>query len=188
MKIGVLALQGAFKEHIVMLEKLNVQCMEVKCTEDLENLDGLIIPGGESTAIGKLIKAFGFHDAIRQFSDKGMHIWGTCAGLILLAKDIGEEDSHLNLMNISAKRNAYGSQLDSFNVMVQVPEVSDISIPITFIRAPIIESAGPGVDILLKYNNDIVAAREKNILVTAFHPELTDDVSWHQYFIDMIKG
>ncbi|MDD6920650.1 MAG: pyridoxal 5'-phosphate synthase glutaminase subunit PdxT [Eubacteriales bacterium] len=186
MKIGVLALQGAFLEHEKMLEALNVDYFEIRQLKDLnQEFDGLIIPGGESTVQGKLLKELGMFDIIRKKIADGMPVYGTCAGLILLADKIANDDrAHLQTMNIVAKRNAYGRQLGSFSVMATFADKGEV--PMVFIRAPYVESAGDNVEILAVVEDKIVAARQENQLVTAFHPELTEDLTVHKYFIDMV--
>ena len=194
-KIGVLALQGAFLEHANMLRKLGAHPVEVRLPEDLSDLAGLIIPGGESTTIGKLATEFSLMNPLRHFIDQGKAVWGTCAGLIFLAKDIGPtvsgghvEPSRIPVIDITVDRNAFGRQVDSFEVDLQ-PTFATGGTPFraVFIRAPLIETAGEKVDILARLDNGtIVAARQGNLLVTAFHPELTDDTRFHQYFLEMV--
>lgn len=187
MNIGILAVQGAFIEHEQILQKLGIQSMEIRCREDLKKpFDGLIIPGGESTVQGKLLKELEMFDTIKEMIEDGMPVFGTCAGLILLAKSL-ENDSrtHLGTMDITAVRNAYGRQLGSFYTEEDFADVGKI--PMTFIRAPYIKSVGKDVEILAKADGNIVAARQGNQLVTAFHPELNSDTKVHSYFIDMIK-
>ncbi len=187
MNIGILAVQGAFIEHEQILQKLGIQSMEIRCREDLKKpFDGLIIPGGESTVQGKLLKELEMFDTIKEMIEDGMPVFGTCAGLILLAKSL-ENDSrtHLGTMDITAVRNAYGRQLGSFYTEEDFADVGKI--PMTFIRAPYIKSVGKDVEVLAKADGNIVAARQGNQLVTAFHPELNSDTRVHSYFIDMIK-
>lgn len=187
LKIGVLALQGAVAEHIRMIEKAGAQGIAVKRIEQLSELDGLIIPGGESTTIGKLMRDYGFIDAIREFSDKRKPIFGTCAGMILIAKEIsGQSDAHLKLMDIKVARNAFGRQRESFEVDLSVQGITD-SVRAVFIRAPLIEEVGSDVEVLSIYKGQIVAARQNHLLVCSFHPELTDDYSMHAYFAEMVK-
>lgn len=188
MNIGILAVQGAFIEHEQILQKLGIQSMEIRCREDLKKpFDGLIIPGGESTVQGKLLKELEMFDTIKEMIEDGMPVFGTCAGLILLAKSL-ENDSrtHLGTMDITAVRNAYGRQLGSFYTEEDFADVGKI--PMTFIRAPYIKSVGKDVEVLAKADGNIVAARQGNQLVTAFHPELNSDTRVHSYFIDMIKN
>ncbi|VWL84808.1 pyridoxal 5'-phosphate synthase glutaminase subunit PdxT [Oceanivirga miroungae] len=185
MKIGVLALQGAFIEHEKKLEKLNVEYVELRNKEDLKiEIDGLIIPGGESTVISKLLKEFDMYDTIYGRIKNGLFVFGTCAGLILLAKEIIGKDNHnMGLMDIVVKRNAYGRQLGSF---ITKEKFNNKMIDMVFIRGPYIDNVGKDVSILSLVDNKIVAAREKNMLVTSFHPELTDELEVHKYFIEMI--
>lgn len=192
--IGVLALQGAFLEHANMLRKLGARPVEVRLPKDLDNLDGLIIPGGESTTIGKLAVQFGLIEPLHQFINQGKAVWGTCAGLIFLAKDIGATGSgghviptRLEVMDIKVDRNAFGRQVDSFEADLNLKFSNNTPFRAIFIRAPLIEGCGDNVEILAQLENGgIVAARQDNLLVTAFHPELTDDVRFHQYFLTMM--
>ena len=190
MKIGILALQGAFAEHAKVIEKLGVVSVEIRNLDDFQqvqsDLSGLILPGGESTTMGKLLRDQQMLIPIREVILSGLPVFGTCAGLILLAKEItSQEESHLGTMDIVVERNAYGRQLGSFYTEAECKGVGRI--PMTFIRGPIISSVGEGVEILATLDDQIVAAQEKNMLVTSFHPELTDDVSLNQYFINMCK-
>lgn len=189
LKVGVLGLQGSVQEHIASLNRIDgVEACIVKTKQDLDKVSGIILPGGESTTIGKLLKDFDLLNPLKEKIEKGLPVWGTCAGMILMAKDIVEQDTtYLRVMNIKVRRNAYGSQLDSFITKRLIPEVSDKQISLVFIRAPWIEEVGEGVDVLAKVDDNIVAARSKNMLVTSFHPELTSDVSFHEYFVDIIK-
>lgn len=190
MKIGILALQGAFAEHAKVLEKLGVVSVEIRNLDDFQkyqsDLSGLILPGGESTTMGKLLRDQNMLISLRGAILNDLPVFGTCAGLILLAKKItSQEESHLATMDIVVERNAYGRQLGSFYTEAECKGVGQI--PMTFIRGPIISSVGEGVEILATVDDQIVAAQEKNMLVTSFHPELTDDVGLHQYFINMCK-
>ena len=190
MKIGILALQGAFVEHEKMLAQLGVESIELRNLEDFQqhqsDLSGLILPGGESTAMGKLLRDQNMLLPLREAILNGLPVFGTCAGLILLAKEITtQEESHLATMDIVVERNAYGRQLGSFYTEAECKGVGQI--PMTFIRGPIISSVGEGVEILATVDDQIVAAQEQNMLVTSFHPELTDDARLHQYFINMCK-
>lgn len=192
MKIGVLALQGAFAEHRKMLKKLGIQSFEIRKKSDLSNavndndIDGLIIPGGESTVIGKLLYDLDLFDDIKKLILEGLPVFGTCAGLILLAKEI-ENDSrtYLGAMDIKVRRNAYGRQLGSFFTESEFKGVGVI--PMTFIRAPYISSVGKNVEILSEVDGNVVAAKENNILVTSYHPELNDDLKVHKFFAEMCK-
>ena len=190
MKIGILALQGAFAEHAKVLEKLGVVSVEIRNLDDFQqhqsDLSGLILPGGESTTMGKLLRDQQMLIPIREAILSGLPVFGTCAGLILLTKEItSQEESHLVTMDIVVERNAYGRQLGSFYTEAECKGVGQI--PMTFIRGPIISEVGKDVDVLAVVNNQIVAAQEQNMLVTSFHPELTDDARLHQYFINMCK-
>ena len=187
MRIGVLALQGAFIEHERMLKELGADCFEIRQLRDIDtHMDGLIIPGGESTVQGKLLRELGLMQPVKDMITSGLPVFGTCAGLILLAKDIdGGEPAHIAVMDITAKRNAYGRQLGSFSTEGEFKGLC--AIPMTFIRAPYI-SRSYGAEILAEVNGKAVAARQDNILVTAFHPELTDNTSVHSYFLDMVRA
>ena len=190
MKIGILALQGAFAEHAKVLDKLGVTSVEIRNLEDFQqyqsDLSGLILPGGESTTMSKLLRDQNMLIPLRGAILNDLPVFGTCAGLILLAKKItSQEESHLATMDIVVERNAYGRQLGSFYTEAECKGVGQI--PMTFIRGPIISSVGEGVEVLATVDDQIVAAQEKNMLVTSFHPELTDDARLHQYFINMCK-
>ena len=187
MRIGVLALQGAFIEHEKMLSQLGADSFEIRQLKDLSQpMDALIIPGGESTVQGKLLRELEMMEPLRDMISSGLPVFGTCAGLILLAKEIeGGEAPHLAVMDITAKRNAYGRQLGSFSFSGEFSGLG--TIPMTFIRAPYISRSG-GAEILAEVNGKAVAARQQNMLVTAFHPELTDDTSVHSYFLDMVQS
>ncbi|WP_434297675.1 pyridoxal 5'-phosphate synthase glutaminase subunit PdxT [Clostridium sporogenes] len=186
MKVGVLDLQGSVTEHMKILEKIdNVEPVRVKYKEDLDNIEGIILPGGESTTLGKLLKDFNIYDTLKGKIEKGLPVWGTCAGMILLAKDIeGQEESYFKVIDIKVKRNAYGSQLNSFSIEEKLEDIDKEPIELVFIRAPYITTVGSNVVILKKVRENIVAAKEKNVLVTSFHPELTEDTRFHKYFID----
>ena len=187
MKIGVLALQGAVSEHVRMLEMAGAAASAIKKVEELEDLDGLVIPGGESTAISKLMHKYGFMEAVRQFAEEGKPIFGTCAGAILLANRInGQEDVHLGLMDMKVERNAFGRQKDSFEARLPIAGVAP-NFPAVFIRAPYIMELGQPGEVLAKYDQKIVAARQGQFLAAAFHPELTEDCRLHQYFLEMVK-
>ncbi|MFB5269103.1 pyridoxal 5'-phosphate synthase glutaminase subunit PdxT [Paenibacillus enshidis] len=187
MKIGVLALQGAVAEHIRSIGLAGAEGVAVKRTEELDEIDGLIIPGGESTTIGKLMRKYGFMEAIRKFSEEKKPIFGTCAGLIVLAKEIaGQEEAHLGLMDITVNRNAFGRQRESFEADLDIAGIEE-TVRAVFIRAPLIQKVGSGVDVLAEYNGEIVTAREEHLLASSFHPELTDDYRLHQYFADMVR-
>jgi 5'-phosphate synthase pdxT subunit len=191
MKIGVLALQGAFREHIEMLRGMDVDAIEVRLPEQLRDIDGLIIPGGESTTIGKIATQYGLIEPIREMAAQGKPIWGTCAGMIVLAKDVGMKQPLVGVMDVKVKRNAFGRQVDSFETDLEIPEIKNgdaTPFHAIFIRAPLLESVGKNVQVLAKLDNGaIVAARQDNLLVTSFHPELTHDARFHNYFLRMAK-
>ncbi|UUZ82552.1 pyridoxal 5'-phosphate synthase glutaminase subunit PdxT [Paenibacillus sp. P26] len=187
MKIGVLALQGAVAEHIRMIEKAGAEGVVVKRKEQLSDVDGMIIPGGESTTIGKLMRTYDFIDSLREFSGQGKPIFGTCAGLIVLAKQIsGQEEAHLGLMDIKVARNAFGRQRESFETDLDIKGI-DKDVRAVFIRAPLIEEVAENVEVLATYKDQIVAARQGHLLAASFHPELTDDERMHGYFLDMVR-
>jgi pyridoxal 5'-phosphate synthase pdxT subunit len=186
-KVGVLALQGAFIEHIQTFQKCGVEAVPVRLKHQLAEVEGLVLPGGESTTVGKLMVMYQIDEAIRRAAQEGMPIWGTCAGMILLAKEIvGFDQPHLDLMHIRVERNAFGRQLDSFEAMLDIKELGEEPFPAVFIRAPLIDTIGNGVEPLAELDDGrIVAAREGNLVVTSFHPELTDDLRFHRYFLDL---
>lgn len=187
MMIGILAVQGAFIEHRHMLEQLGVSSFEIRQKKDLQKpMDGMILPGGESTTMGKLLRDLDMFDLLKEKIAQGLPTFGTCAGLILLSQKIeGEKNPHLGLMDIVVERNAYGRQLSSFYTHDQF---NDQTIPMTFIRAPYIKETGSHVKVLSIVSGRMVAARQKNMLVTAFHPELNDDLTVHTYFLEMISS
>lgn len=187
MRIAILALQGAFIEHEQMMERLGVSSFEIRQRKDIEQpFDGLIIPGGESTVQGKLLRELELFEPLKEKIIDGMPVFGTCAGLILLAKEIKNDGRlHFAAMNITAIRNAYGRQLGSFYTESEFKGIGKI--PMTFIRAPYIEAVYGDAKTLATVNGKIVAARENNMLVTSFHPELNKDLSVHRYFIEMIR-
>lgn len=190
-KVGVLALQGAFIEHAAKLEELGTEVIEVRLPRDLKGLDGLIIPGGESTTIGKLMVAYDLQNPIRGLAQEGMPAYGTCAGMILLAKKLdGSLDQPLlGIMDIVVRRNAFGRQLDSFEADVNISELGDAPFHTVFIRAPIICSVGDGVEVLGSLpDGRIIAARERNLLASSFHPELTKDNRFHAYFLKLVSN
>ena len=196
MRIGVLALQGDFAEHIVMLRRLDAEGVEVRLPEHLVGLDGLIIPGGESTTIGKLATRWGLMEPLRDFG-RAKPIWGTCAGAIFLSKDAHRDQPLLGLMDITVARNAFGRQVDSFEIGLDVPALAKPTelraaqdgVPLfhaVFIRAPLIETVGAGVEVLARLaDGRIVAARQGHLLATSFHPELTGDARFHRYFLSL---
>ena len=183
--IGILGMQGAIAEHQeILLQIPHTKTRIVKTAKDLDCIDGLILPGGESTAIGKLLDYFSLKEILQQKIISGLPVFGTCAGLILLAKNIeNETTTHLATMDITVKRNGYGSQLDSFSTNLLIPTIDkNMPIPLVFIRAPYITKTSKDVQILATLDNKIIAARQKNMLVSSFHPELTNDLRFHQYF------
>jgi len=190
MKIGVLSLQGDFAEHMLMLQRLGVEAVEVRLPQHLDELDGLIIPGGESTTIGKLAIDFGLLEPLRQFGQQHA-IWGTCAGAIFLAKDANREQPLLELMDITVERNAFGRQVASFETMLDVPELKhleagDVLFPAVFIRAPLIKAVYGAARVLASLEDGrIVAAQQGHWLATSFHPELTQDDRFHRYFLKL---
>lgn len=186
-KIGVIALQGAVAEHIFAIEKVGGIGVVVKKIEQLDECDGLIIPGGESTTISKLMRKYKFIDAIQDFHHKGKPIFGTCAGLILMANEIEAEQPHLKLMEITVERNAFGRQRESFETELGIKGINK-PIRAVFIRAPLIKKTTENVEIIGIFNHQIVAAKQRNLLVASFHPELTDDYHFHGYFLEMVKN
>jgi len=187
-KIGVLALQGDVIEHVKMLRGLGVEAIEVRTPEDLAKVDALVIPGGESTTIGKLAVEYGLDRAIPARVKEGMPVYGTCAGMIALSKQAsGGEPPLLRLMNITVRRNAYGRQVDSFETDLEIPALGGPPLHAVFIRAPAIENVGPDVEVLASLGGKPVLARQGNMLVSAFHPELTADDRVHRYFVEMLK-
>ena len=191
MQIGVLALQGDFSEHIAMLKRLNVDAFEVRLPKHLDGLDGLIIPGGESTTIGKLAVAYNLMEPLQLFGQRHA-IWGTCAGAIFLSKDIGRDQPLLGLMDIKVQRNAFGRQIDSFETDLDIPELKQATgtqddYHAVFIRAPIIESVSGDAKVLATVpDGRIVAAQQGHLLATSFHPELTKDTRFHEYFLTLV--
>lgn len=184
--IGILALQGAFREHQKILEVLGQRTVLVKKPSQLEAIDGLVIPGGESTTISLLIQKYGFKQPLKKFVAK-KPVFATCAGLIVLAKEVEGGKVSLPVLDIAVKRNAFGRQVDSFEEDLDIPVLGKKPYPAVFIRAPYIKRAGKGVDVLARYKRKAVAVRQKNIIVTAFHTELTNDTRFHQHFISMIR-
>jgi 5'-phosphate synthase pdxT subunit len=188
LRVGVFALQGDVREHLQLLTSLGVESIEVRNAEQLASVDGLILPGGESTTISKLIDIFGLRDDLLAYISKGKPVYGTCAGMIMLATEVLDEASgqqSLKAMDISVRRNAFGSQLDSFEASI---EFSGAPVDVAFIRAPIVERVGENVQILSQLpDGAVVAVREGSLLATSFHPELTGDSSVHEYFLGMIS-
>lgn len=187
--IGVLALQGSVIEHIRKLELLpNVRPLEVKTSTDLQSVDGIILPGGESTTIAKLLHDFELFELLRLRIEDGLPVWGTCAGMILLAKEIVDEQPHLCVMDIKVRRNAFGSQLDSFSQNTVIPEICLEPMELVFIRAPWIDEVKDNVQVFSTINGHIIVARQENMLATSYHPELTNNLSTHEYFAAMVRG
>ncbi len=190
MRIGVLAVQGAFAEHIAALRKLAVEAPPIRQPLELISLDGLIIPGGESTSISRLMLDYDLAGEIKKMAEKGLPILGTCAGMILLARELSDSGvKPLGLMDIIVRRNAFGRQRESFEAELSIPALGEDPFPGVFIRAPIIEQVNGNVEILTRLDNGtIVAARQEKLLAAAFHPELTDDLRFHRYFMQIVKG
>jgi len=189
-KIGVLAQQGAFVEHIALLRRLEVEVVPVRLAGELEGLDGLIIPGGESSSIGRLMQEYALAEPVSRLAGQGFPIMGTCAGMILMAKRVsGLNLEPLGVMDIEVKRNAFGRQVDSFETDLEIPVIGEPPFHAVFIRAPHIEKARDGVEILARLPNGIgVAARQGNMVALAFHPELTNDLRLHGYFLGIVCG
>lgn len=186
--IGVLSLQGTVSEHMQALSRLEgVTPLPVKTLSALEQADGLILPGGESTTIAKLLKIFGLMEPLRRRILEGMPVWGTCAGEILLAKEILGEQPHLGVMDLKVRRNAYGRQIDSFTHYAPVLEVSETPLELVFIRAPWIEAVGKKVQVLCQINGHVVAARQGAMVATSFHPEFTQDLTFHRWFAQQVE-
>ena len=190
MKIGVLAAQGAFAEHIAVLHRLGVEAVPVRLPRELKGLDGLIIPGGESTSMGRLMQDYDLISEIENLARNGLPTFGTCAGMILLAKKVTDSyPEPLGLVDIIVTRNAFGRQRESFEVELPIPVLGEAPFPGVFIRAPLIERANGRVEILARLADGTgVAARQEKLLASAFHPELTDDLRFHQYFLDIVDG
>ncbi len=191
--IGVLALQGDFVEHQAVLRRLGVETRQVRRPQDLRDLDGLILPGGESTTFCRLMQDFGLYDPLKEALARGLPTWGTCAGMILLARRATDlPHPTLGALDISVRRNAYGRQVDSFEADIDVPALGSLPFHAIFIRAPVIEETGPGVEVLarlaLQDGGSVVALRQGGILATAFHPELTEDTRFHRYFLAMTQA
>jgi 5'-phosphate synthase pdxT subunit len=188
-KIGVLALQGAVTEHIQILSALDTEAVPVRLPSELDGLDALIIPGGESTTISKLLSDYELMEPIRKLAEQGFPIFGTCAGLVLLARRVSNlEMETIGVMDIEVKRNAFGRQVDSFEANLEIPALHNGTFRGVFIRAPIIEKAENGVEVLCQLSDKPVAVRQGKLLACAFHPELTDDLRLHRYFLDIVKG
>jgi 5'-phosphate synthase pdxT subunit len=182
--IGLLELQGAVREHRAVLDSLGVPSLGVRFPEDIRRVDGLILPGGESTTIGKLMVRYGLDAAITDAAGRGMPLFGTCAGLILMATGVEDSDQYrMRLLDVTVRRNAFGRQVDSFEADIPVPELGETPLRGVFIRAPVVSEAGPGVEVLGTWSDRIVAVREGALLGTAFHPELTEDHRFHDLFV-----
>ncbi|MTI82054.1 MAG: pyridoxal 5'-phosphate synthase glutaminase subunit PdxT [Firmicutes bacterium] len=187
--IGVLALQGAFIEHEKSLQVCGAETRQIRLPEQLKGLDGLVIPGGESTTMGKLLMAYELLQPIKEMAKEGIPIFGTCAGMIMLAKEIvNSNQTSLSLMDIVVERNAFGRQVESFEADISVSEFGEEPYNAVFIRAPYIVSASPGVKIMASYDEKIILARQNNFLTAAFHPELTEDLRLHKYFLEMVTS
>ncbi|MFC2046848.1 pyridoxal 5'-phosphate synthase glutaminase subunit PdxT [Chloroflexota bacterium] len=188
MRIGVLALQGAFAEHIAVFRHLKVESLSIRLPQELMGLDGLVIPGGESTSISKLMLDYDLLDEIRKLAKNGLPMLGTCAGMILLAKKISDLDVEpLGVMDIAIRRNAFGRQRESFETELSIPVLGEKPFPGVFIRAPVIEQVNGGAEVLAKLaDGTTVSVRQGKLLASAFHPELTDDLRFHRYFLDII--
>ncbi len=181
-RIGVLALQGAVREHIQMLENLGCEAVEVKQKQDLIKLDGLVLPGGESTTMRKLLDRFELLEPIRELAQRGLPMFGTCAGLILMANTLVNDESHLAVMDVTVERNSYGRQVESFEVKLDIPKIGK-AIPAVFIRAPHMKTVGKDVEILAEHEGKIILARDGHLLGCSFHPELTSDTRILEYFV-----
>lgn len=188
-KIGVLALQGAFIEHIQMLRRLGVEAVDIRLPGELEGLDGLVIPGGESTTMCRLMASYSFREALKGLAEAGLPMFGTCAGMILLAtRAVGLAGGPLGVMDIAVRRNAFGRQVHSFEADLPIPALGEPPFHAVFIRAPFIEAVGPGVEVLASLPEGTpVAARQGNLVVSAFHPELTTDARFHRYFLSLVE-
>ncbi len=182
--VGVLALQGAFREHVAAVTRLGATAREVRQLKDIDGIDALIIPGGESTTMGKLLNEWNMLEPLRQRILDGMPVYGSCAGLILLCREIENSDQpRLGVLDATVRRNAFGRQVDSFETDLNIPEIGADPIPAVFIRAPVITGVGAGVTVLAEVKGQAVAVRQNNILATSFHPELTPDTRMHSYFL-----
>lgn len=187
-KVGVLALQGAVREHVRALEASGAEAVLIKKVEQLQDIDGLVFPGGESTTMRRLIDKYGFFEPLKEFGKSGKPVFGTCAGLILMANKLaGQEDAHVGLIDMTVERNAFGRQVDSFEASLMITDVADDFIGV-FIRAPRILEVGKDVEIICKHDDKIVAVRQDHYLACSFHPELTDDHRMHEYFVKMVES
>ena len=189
-KIGVLALQGAFEEHLACLNRLKVEASEVRLEKELRGLDGLVVPGGESTTMARLMRDYGLTAPLRKLIRNGFPVLGTCAGMIILSHRIADVGAPtLDVMDIMVHRNGFGRQIDSFETMLSIPVIGKAPFPAVFIRAPFIEHVGRGVEVLARLTDGTaVAARQGNMLALSFHPELTNDLRLHAYFLDMVRN
>ncbi|MCL4407680.1 MAG: pyridoxal 5'-phosphate synthase glutaminase subunit PdxT [Thermotogae bacterium] len=188
MKIGILGMQGDIEEHLAIMEKIGVDSIRVKSIKTLETVDGLIMPGGESTTMLKLLKLTGLFDVLKEKIEKGFPVYGTCAGLILLANEVEHpaQDS-LDVLDLSVSRNGYGRQINSFHAEISIPAIGDKPFDAVFIRAPVITKVGK-LDVLASYNHTPVFVSRKNIIASTFHPELSDDTRIHEFFLEMVKN
>ncbi len=184
MRIGVLAIHGSVSEHVAMLRRLGHEAVPVKVSSDLDGISGLIIPGGESTTVGKFLLG-GLGERIKELVRSGLPVYGTCTGMIILGRVSGREPYTLSLMDVSVKRNAFGRQVDSFEQDIVIPVLGKDPFHCVFIRAPVIDEAGEGVEVLSAVSGKVIFARDKNMLASSFHPELTDDTRVHEYFLRM---
>jgi 5'-phosphate synthase pdxT subunit len=186
LSVGVLALQGAFREHVTALARLGVAAREVRQLKDLDGLDAIVLPGGESTVMGKLLQDWQMLEPLRRRILDGMPVYGSCAGLILLSKDIEDsEQPRLGVLDATVRRNAFGRQVDSFETDLTLPDLGTEPVHAVFIRAPVITRVGPKVQVLAQVRDQAVAVRQNNVLATSFHPELTADSRLHKYFLSM---
>ncbi|MFO7772886.1 MAG: pyridoxal 5'-phosphate synthase glutaminase subunit PdxT [Dehalococcoidia bacterium] len=188
MRIGVLALQGTFIEHISAMQRIGVEAPPIRLPDQLDNLDGLVIPGGESTSILELMKSFGFVRPLKQLAQAGFPVLGTCAGLVCLARKVSNYDMEtLAVMDMAVKRNASGRQINSFESDLPIPVLGDKPFPAVFIRAPFVDEVGPKMEVMARLPGGVaVACRQENLMATAFHPELTSDLRLHSYFVSII--
>jgi 5'-phosphate synthase pdxT subunit len=190
LKIGVLAVQGDFVEHRAVLERLGVDVVEVRLPDDLEGVDGLIMPGGESTTFSRMMDLYSLKGPIKKMASENIPIWGTCAGMIMMARELTEDKPiPMGLMDIQVVRNAFGRQTESFEQDLDVPSLGEEAFRGIFIRAPVISSVGEDVDVLTRLGDGRpVAVQERHLLATAFHPELSEDARFHQYFLSLVEG
>lgn len=184
----MLAIQGDFAEHLGVLERLGARTRAVRLPDQLDDLDGLVIPGGESTTFGKLAVRYGFMEPVRDLVASGRPVWGTCAGLIFLSRDCGRDQPILEVMDVAVRRNAFGSQIDSFERALDIPALGPDAFPGVFIRAPLVTAVGRGVKVLSEIDAGVVAVEQANLLGTCFHPELTRDPRMHRYFLNKMTS